>query len=475
MITPGLQRITQLLKPMFKSHNMFLPWNAIHIAGTNGKGSVAALTSTLLSHLPYNVGRFTSPHIVDRWDCITVDGEVVQKDKFLSIEKHFQNRSHAENIGASEFEILTATAFEIFIDREVDVAVVECGLGGGQDATNVLRPEDVILSVITKVGLDHTDFLGDNIRAITAEKAGILKHEVPVVVDASNEKAVYEVVEKRLDELGWTHGITTSTEEEITRLSAAIRPLALAEHQIQNLHTAWASFRSAERTLDDIFDPRRPRSPFQPHIFTDQDLRGVMSKAQKSLPGRLQCLTLPPPLLRTDRGKFAPTEILVDGAHNAQSAAALTNYLDDVTMRRRPSTWLLAMKNDKDVGQLLSNILTPNDAPDCNGKCNDNVIVCEFNPVDGMPWVKPMAADDLAREARKRTEGWVYTLAPDGVGWRPSVERSDSQRSAYTASVIREAVRIAAGRDTSLYVTGSLYLVGDVLRCVKDAGGNIYG
>ncbi|EXJ58558.1 hypothetical protein A1O7_05985 [Cladophialophora yegresii CBS 114405] len=515
MITLGLQRITQLLNPLFTA-NPTLPWKAVHIAGTNGKGSVAALISTFLGHLGYRVGRFTSPHIIDRWDCITINRNVVDRAKFLGVEQHFRDRSLKEDIRASDFEILTASAFQLFTTENVDVAVIECGLGGRGDATNVLRACDVLVSVMTKVGLDHTEFLGHTIEAIAAEKAGIFKPGVPVVVDRSNAESVLDVVATQLKKLGWEErdgqaGVYNATEEQRRELDTVIRETSMARHQAQNLYTAWSAFRCAENSLGATH--ARRQHPLRPghatkaqndHMNSDAvpspsppesvmaSLDRVIKEAQSSLPGRLQWLTLPGGLLpqalaeadadtHTDTESHSPenARVLLDGSHNAQSAAALVDYIDTNVRPmqpgqpdlRGPVTWLLAVKNDKDVEAILSILLRP----------RDNVITCTFGPVDGMPWVKPMRASDLAAKARRFTDGVVKALplpAPeDGIPHDKGDDRDlhGHNANAYIANAIREAVRTAAATRGRVCVTGSLYLVGDVLRCVRNAGGDIYG
>ncbi|KIW67089.1 hypothetical protein PV04_06362 [Phialophora macrospora] len=511
MINLGLQRITQLLGPLFNA-NPSLPWKAVHIAGTNGKGSVAALISTFLGHLGYRVGRFTSPHIIDRWDGITINTKVVDRAKFLSIEQNFRDHSIKENIGASDFEILTASAFQLFTNEKVDVAVIECGLGGREDATNVLRPCDVILSVLTKVGLDHTEFLGDTLEAIAAEKAGIFKSGVSVVVDQSNEKSVLEVVAERLKNLGWGRdgqaGVYLSLEEQRGELEGVIRRLRLARHQAENLYTAWSAFRHAENSLSVAHPSRQspPRKGPSPHAElrpgvtvspptaknTPESVMASLDKliveAQSSLPGRLQWLTLPRALLPQDlpgalaqtesRGpeNAANTKVLIDGAHNAQSATALADFVDNNVRPKslsirpdhsKPITWLLSVKNDKDADNILSLLL----------RAHDNVITCSFGPVDGMPWVKPMPANVLAAKARRVTDGLVKALPDDGN--TPDSNDREDLHNTNIANAIQGAVGTAfatAGTDgSSVCITGSLYLVGDVLRCVREAGGSIYG
>lgn len=529
MINLGLQRITLLLNPLFAAHPR-LPWRAVHIAGTNGKGSVAALVSTFLSHLGYSVGRFTSPHLIDRWDCITINKNVVHRDKFLPIEQHFREFSIGHNIGASEFEILTATAFQLFTDEKVDVAVIECGLGGREDATNVLRSEDVILSVLTKVGLDHTEFLGDTIEAITAEKAGIFKSGVPIIVDQSNSKGVLEVAGKRSKELGCKADgqdeLYISCEEQTKDFETLIHQLKLGQYQAQNLYTAWSAFRRAEASLNALHSKRRPSpsliTPPQakshsiagswpqepvtpdrqlslesapvPRPSVKASLETLIVEAQSSLPGRLQVLTIPATLLprdligtprRTDSlvPEIAKTiQVLLDGAHNAQSAEGLANFVDDnvrpnhsllLPDRFRGITWLLAMKSDKDINNILSTLIQP----------QDNIITCAFGPVDSMPWVKAMSAVELAAKADHLTQGIVKAV-PDEDGLPCTVfdfppPDGDAQEPSHDDKIVaalQEAIKVAAKQDfpNLICITGSLYLVGDILRCVRNAGGSIY-
>lgn len=194
MIRPGLSRITLLLK------GIPLPWKAVHIAGTNGKGSICAYISALLHATHIRSGRFTSPHLIDRWDCITVNEVPIAESRFRSVEERVKERNAVGKIDASEFEILTATAFEIFALEKVQVAVVECGLGGRLDATNVI--EGPLVTVISKIGLDHQGLLGDTIRQIAGEKAGIIKTGAACVVDGSSDAEALAEIERVAGEKG---------------------------------------------------------------------------------------------------------------------------------------------------------------------------------------------------------------------------------------------------------------------------------
>ena len=193
MITPGLERITRLL-----THLPSQTYPTIHVAGTNGKGSVCTyLTSLFQRHAhttPFSpfqrIGRFTSPHLLTPGDSITINN--IPVSSFAQISSHIAFINSRENIGASEFESLTATAFTAFAEEKVDVGIVECGMGGRLDATNVLV--NPIVTVITRLGLDHQAFLGGTAEAIAREKAGIMRKDVPCVVDSTSEDAFVEEV-----------------------------------------------------------------------------------------------------------------------------------------------------------------------------------------------------------------------------------------------------------------------------------------
>ena len=139
MIELGLARISTLLRHTPQ------PWKAIHVAGTNGKGSICAYLSAMLNASGVRCGRFTSPHLIDRWDCITINDETVRESIFKDAESLVLGRNSTEKIGASEFELLTATAFEVFAKEKIEMGVIEVGLGGRLDATNAMENKAVTI------------------------------------------------------------------------------------------------------------------------------------------------------------------------------------------------------------------------------------------------------------------------------------------------------------------------------------------
>ncbi|MDR0768814.1 MAG: bifunctional folylpolyglutamate synthase/dihydrofolate synthase [Dysgonamonadaceae bacterium] len=165
-------------------------YKTIHVAGTNGKGSVCHLLASILQEAGYKTALYTSPHLLDFRERIKVDGKVIDKDyivRFIAEHKDF-----FESIQPSFFEITTGMAFAYFAHQAVDVAVIEVGLGGRLDCTNVITP---VLSVITNISFDHTSLLGNTLQAIAGEKAGIIKQGVPVVIGEA-EGEVREVFER---------------------------------------------------------------------------------------------------------------------------------------------------------------------------------------------------------------------------------------------------------------------------------------
>lgn len=171
---PGLERITAFCRHLGNPQRNFF---TIHIAGTNGKGSVAHIIASVLQQAGYRTGLFTSPHLQDFRERIRVDGEMIPKQKVVNfVDKHHDKMVE---LNLSFFEMTAAMAFDYFAQSNVEVAVIETGLGGRLDATNLIVP---ILSIITNIGLEHTALLGDTLQKIAAEKAGIIKKSIPVLI-----------------------------------------------------------------------------------------------------------------------------------------------------------------------------------------------------------------------------------------------------------------------------------------------------
>jgi len=189
---PGLERIAAFCQHLGNPQRNYY---TIHVAGTNGKGSVSHMLASILREAGYRTGLFTSPHLVDFRERIRVDGEMIPKQKVVNfVDKH---QAKMQELDLSFFEMTAAMAFDYFDQSDVEVAVIETGLGGRLDATNIITP---ILSIITNIGLEHTEFLGTTIEQIASEKAGIIKKSIPALLGERNE-AYNHIFEQRAAEL----------------------------------------------------------------------------------------------------------------------------------------------------------------------------------------------------------------------------------------------------------------------------------
>jgi dihydrofolate synthase/folylpolyglutamate synthase len=191
-VKPGLKRITTLLKRLSEPHKKL---KAIHIAGTNGKGSTAHLIAGILKEHGFKVGLYTSPHLIRVNERFLINGKEIPSEKLNFYLDLIKKAAEGEKV--TYFEVTTALAFLYFAEENVDFAVIECGMGGRLDATNVLLPE---VSVITTIGLDHTTFLGDTLEKIAWEKAGIIKRGIPCIL-GKIPASPYKIIQKRASSL----------------------------------------------------------------------------------------------------------------------------------------------------------------------------------------------------------------------------------------------------------------------------------
>lgn len=406
MIDLGLARIGRLIQ------NTPQTWKAIHVAGTNGKGSICSYISAMLHASGVSCARFTSPHLIDRWDCITVNEKPVSESLFRDVENLVKQRDRDAKIGATEFELLTATAFEIFTQQRVDVGVIEVGLGGNLDATNILKEKSV--TVISKIGLDHQSFLGNTLYEIAQQKAGIMRRGVPCVVDYSNDSGVLKAIEEHAAEVRAKLHDPLAMEKAIRE---TLHQEGFEPHQIANIACARTAFELA---------------------CPDQDAswsRIIPIVKQVQWPGRLQKL---------DITKLAgrQQEVLLDGAHNTQSAEVLAAYVKKrVRVQDQPITWVLAATQGKDMDGILGLLI----------QRGDRAAAVRFHPVDGMPWVKPEDPSTLLRLATQH-----------GADVEKLYNAQDDVQDALTW-----ASQNADGGP--VVVVGSLYLVSSVLRLLRDS------
>lgn len=183
----GLSNTKKVMSLLGEPQNTF---RSVHIAGTNGKGSTASAIASILTESGFRVGLYTSPHLLSFTERIKINNRQITEDKVLSLTSYIQDITAGTDLQLTFFEFATAIAFHYFASEKIDWAVVETGMGGRFDATNVILPD---VSVITSIGLDHSEFLGSNLADIAFEKAGIIKPETPVVTSAQTPEAIRQI------------------------------------------------------------------------------------------------------------------------------------------------------------------------------------------------------------------------------------------------------------------------------------------
>ncbi len=407
---PGLERIAFLLRYLGEPHRRY---RVVHVAGTKGKGSTATLISSILQEAGLRVGLYTSPHLVRYNERIQVDGvpisdaelEAAFRRLWPGVEAALANPDVGQ---PTEFEVGTALAFDHFAARQVEVAVVEVGLGGRLDATNVVQPD---VAVITPIGLDHTEVLGDTIGQIAGEKAGIIKPGVPVVISPQVPEA-WAVLQATaaarsaaLVEVGWDviyrvralspRGTVMDVRGRLGEYPSLEVGLA-GSHQGANAATALA----AVEVLTTRGVP-----------VAEAAIRRGLAKGW--IPGRFEVVAQRP-------------TVVLDGAHNPVAAAALARALEEVFPGRRP-VFVVGLQSEKPVLPTLAQVLPAGRA-----------VVCTR-----ARWSRlaPLSPEELARWARLLVE------------------------EVHTAGSAGEALELAcrlAGPDGLVCCWGSLYLIGEL-------------
>jgi dihydrofolate synthase/folylpolyglutamate synthase len=302
----NLDRMRTLLKKLGNPQDHF---RSVHVAGTKGKGSTCAMIAAMLQATGYKVGLYTSPHLVDIRERIAIDGHMISQAEFARLVRMIEPIVARMRPTPTYFDVMTAIAFKYFADQKVELAVVETGLGGRLDSTNVIKPE---VTAITSISRDHMAQLGPTLTSIATEKAGIFKHNIPavsVVQDPEAEAALKKVADK----VGVTLDITGKTIEfsyrfESSRMlgphnriclttpSSKFEHLAvplIGEHQAINCGLALA-----------VIDRLKSRG------IAINDTRVMEGLAKVTLPGRMEMVNQTP-------------RVIVDGAHNAASLDAV--------------------------------------------------------------------------------------------------------------------------------------------------------
>ncbi|MEG4405659.1 folylpolyglutamate synthase/dihydrofolate synthase family protein [Microcoleus sp. MON2_D5] len=331
----GLERIHQLLQ---KLHNPHKQVPIIHVAGTNGKGSVCAYLSSVLTEAGYRVGRYTSPHLIDWIERICINQKPISPTELQQCLERVVAATENNTETPTQFEMITAAAWLYFAEQKTDIAVIETGLGGRLDATNVC--ETPLASVITSISLEHWQILGPTVADIAGEKAGILKSKCPAVIGELPESARI-VVEKRIQELDcpatWVKPAIDLgqgfAEYQLNQNADKIKyqlPL-LGKIQLMNSAIAIATLEILQN---------------QGWQISSTAIENGIAKTQ--WPGRLQQTT------------WKNRKILIDGAHNPAAAIALREYVDNLNSSQ-PINWVIGILATKDCDDILKALLKKGD------------------------------------------------------------------------------------------------------------------
>ena len=348
----GLEAIQHLLAELGNPHDR-VP--IIHVAGSNGKGSVCAYLSSVLTEAGYRVGRYTSPHLVSWCERICICDRPISPEDLYQVLQQVEAAIHPDRPSPTQFEVITAAMWLYFAQQEVDIAVIEVGLGGRLDATNVC--DQPLVTVITSLSLEHWQRLGPTLADIAREKAGILKPDCPAVIGqipseaaavvnrralALNCPTIYPQSAKNLGN-GWAE--YQGTEEYELKLETgeegSIELIKSFQYQLPlqgaiQLHNSALAIAALQLLRQEGWE------------FSDEAITDGIAKTQWA--GRLQWFV------------YRDRQILIDGAHNPASAEVLRQFVD--TLKRSSIRWVMGMLSTKDHADVFKELLRSGDRLD---------------------------------------------------------------------------------------------------------------
>ncbi|KIK79519.1 hypothetical protein PAXRUDRAFT_834059 [Paxillus rubicundulus Ve08.2h10] len=462
----------------------------IHVAGTNGKGSVTCIIASILRASGLSVGRFNSPHLVSVHDSILINGQPVSSLAYDHARTLVLNADRELKTKASSFELLTLTALQVFEVARLDIVVVEVGMGGRHDATNIIPNDCILVSALTAVDLDHQKFLGDTIELITEHKAGIARPGKPFVLGPQKHPAVEPAARRVVESPGIRGHFTISTPVQRGSLgvescsSLFARPFVLPPGQPIQFHSA--AFPSpihanlplhGAHQLDNLalslsvistlLTCTSPQIPLEiSNRITSKTVSAGIDTV--SWPGRLSFHRLPRSIIKGS--PCDPLTVLVDGAHNAASAETLASYISELMAPLEPRsklhvTYILGLSHSppKSPSETLSPVLSRHSPEDPRVKVR--VATLRFTPPEGMPWVTPVAPSAI-----RETVLQLISLSDEDM-WSAS---DDGPVDGQLQSALEwaEAGQAACGECEKLAVlAGSLYLVADFYRLLEQLPG----
>lgn len=382
-------------------------FKTIHVAGTNGKGSTSHYLAAIFQCAGYKTGLYTSPHLKSFTERIRVNGEPITENKVVYFVKN--NQEFIETVEPSFFELSVGMAFDYFAEEKVDIAIIEVGLGGRLDSTNIITP---ILSVITNISFDHTDILGDTLPKIAHEKAGIIKQQVPVVISERNPETEHVFIDKAREENAPIH--FASDEYRVNDFKLNDNSIDLEVIRIKDKHPfnitsqLMGNYQSKNiigvlKAIDLLVK--------NGYLINTKNIEDGFAKVVDltGLKGRWQTLSKSP-------------KIICDTAHNV---AGILQILENLRMSKYHQLWMvLGFVSDKDISSILN--LLPKDA---------NYIFCQANIPRALP------AIELLKKAK------------------------DFGLKGVTVNEVNQAIEYAVSKcnaDDLIYVGGSTFVVAEI-------------
>jgi len=409
-IKPGLERTLALLEKMGNPETKI---KTIHVAGTNGKGSVCSAIASVLTEAGFKVGLYTSPHIFDFNERVRINGVTISDEDLVRIGSDILEK--AETLEATFFEITSAIAFQYLYEQSIDIAVIETGMGGRFDSTNVVNP---LVTVITTIDLDHKEYLGDTLEEIAFQKAGIIKSGVPCIISDSH-KHLQKVFTEVAEEIGTTVVFAEEiVEAKITEFLADLSMYVNVKTETaeyNNLNCRLAGEHQANNLKAVILALESLKSKFN---WTNENLiKGLTNVYDNTgLIGRVEVMSLHP-------------LIILDVAHNPASMNALVKLLTNCGYGDMKFDFIFAAMQDKDYSIMLNN----------------------FKPLcDKLILTKPKI--DRAAEVND-IEASAKALGFSNIEIIPS---------------IKTAVKYAIDSEKPIIICGSFYLAGEALEVLEN-------
>ncbi len=428
--TPGLSRVTELLDRLGNPQNRL---RCIHIAGTNGKGSTAAMLASVLKAAGYRTGLYTTPHLTSYRERIMVDGEQISEQDFCLAAEIVRAAAEDMKETPSEFERFTPMAFVHFLNKKCEIAVIETGMGGRLDATNVIaRPE---LDVIAHIAMDHTEYLGDTIEEIAAEKAGIIKPDTDVVLMKQSGQ-VEQIIRERFELCSRSRILCITDPEQMN----------VAAYSLEGFHFSYRGRKNLFLPMAGVFQQQNVMLVLDAvdllcrkgWNIPDEAIRTGLK--QVSWPARFEILQKQP-------------LVLLDGAHNADGMRALTETLKSLLPDRKPII-VMGVLADKEYHEMLSMVLP----------LAGTFIASAPDQIRALP------AERLAEEARKCLQDITME---QGVSCSTGVHDNQSEIiSVVCGGTIQDSLKLACSLcppDGVICIAGSLYQAGEARRFFKES------